>query len=711
MFQRTLLFLLALTLPFFAGGVGGSVQADGSGIDPSTLPGFTGLPDLESNSGQFLVLSGSANASLNGEAGGDGRTILRLTFSPDEDVRIFLFDADAAGNWDQRVDEQFVLNNYGALYRLFPDPDGDVADALINDIAPALPPEAGRVTADLDVVEGTLFAPRSTDEEWCPLFDAPGAAAAMGADGRYHYTLEAFLVDAEGFELTGFKVGFNGTYLLPQGATLGFVGGVVDARTPPGTEKPQTFDPIPDILPGGNQGSGVNTFVGTFRFPFNPCRLCDDLVIMEADADWNAPIDVIDLMPTGNPPDDGGRYFVSGVGIRDASDFRIPLGAADIAAGHHGLLWEIQDPASAAQYDSLLAPLGHPSETAPAMGDPFQSTALMGSLALMQANPGIWTFEWRGADARNSIFIRAADGDFGTTPCVCQGRLFCDDNGNGTYDQGEMVLPGLTVVVTHVATGTSVQTTSDVDGRWAVEVPASGELTVDVPDSPYPNLTGGGTLPLTFDSCDPDLLEKEIPFICTGSVSGHVYRETRDQDRDCNGIYEPMLGEAPIPGVTVILRPTDPAGADLMTTTDADGFYVFMDVATPGEYEILLVPGTGTPPIDDLATTTGTPETIALALTAGESSEGNDFFRCPGAITVEVFRGLVCDNQREDPPAGQPLANVDVALDGPEGPFMGTTDANGEVTFFNLLAGTYTMTIDGGQPELFNLEPAPDAAM
>ncbi|MHC5012030.1 MAG: SdrD B-like domain-containing protein, partial [Planctomycetota bacterium] len=723
MLQRTLLVLVALSLPLWAGGVDLRVEADGGGIDPSTDPDFSGLPDLQATSGRFLVLSGSANASLNGEQGGDGRTVLRLSFDSGDDVRILVFDADTAGNWDQRVDGEFVVNGYGALYHLFPDPDGDVARSLIDDIAPMLPPEAARITADLDMVSGTSFPPRASDEEWCTLFDGPGEAAALGADGRYHYTLEAFLLDAEGFELTGFKVAFNGTYLLPAGASLGFVGGVVDARTPAGMERPVSCDPPPDLLPTilpdialcGDPGPivpGTNTFAGTFRFPFNPCRVCDDLVIMEADADWNAPITNLDLMPTGNPPDDGGRYFVSGVGIRDASDFQIPLPAADVTAGHFGVMWEIQNPMGTPSYDSLLAPLTHPSETAPAVGDPFQSTVLMGSLPILQGNPGIWTLEWRGVDARNSIFIRAGGTDFGTTPCPCNGRLFCDDNGNGTYDQGEMVLPGETVQVTPVdamgnARGATLVTTSDANGLWSVDLDTSGLIQVDVVPPPFPGLTGGLTLPLTFDSCQQGAASKQIPFSCTGSIWGRIIKELRP----ANCMFD--MGETPLADVPVTLQEVDAAGNDIgppvMTMTDGNGDYHFEDL-TAGTYRITNggFPGLVMSPCGQ--------SMLLVNLMPGDMSMDNDFFFLGGQITVQVFReplGANCNNEFD---LGEtPLQGVTVMLENLSGgavvPPTMVTDANGQVTWDCLFAGTYRVTVDGmSTPEISILVPSVPAA-
>jgi hypothetical protein len=192
------------------------------------------------------------------------------------------------------------------------------------------------------------------------------------------------------------------------------------------------------------------------------------------------------------------------------------------------------------------------------------------------------------------------------------------------------------------------------------------------------------------------------------SISGHVYRETKDGTRDCNRIYEPQFGEAPIPGVQVVLTGAG-VPMPLMTTTNAMGFWEFQNLL-PGTYTATLTDNTGTPPIvTSLVLTTGSTKTFQRTLPAGGTSTNNDSFFCPGSLTVDVFRGKNCDNVKDPAPDTQPLAGVAVVVAGPEGPFNGTTGANGQVTFYNLLAGMYVVTIDGTQMVLLDLKPAMNA--
>lgn len=737
MFKRATVVLLALILPLTIVGAGGMAGADAP--DGPSAPDWRALPDLEADSGRFLVVSGLANAGLPGGPGNDPmQLVVRVFFEDDggdDDVRVSVFDGDTTGLWDQRDDlepvapESGIERPYDTRYRLYPDPTGTVASALAagdSTTADPVPPVVNMSARDpLDPIYGT-------NATWCSIYNGAGHEGEGGGpdarteDGRFAYTLRVTLEAGPnaltGYEVNGFKLAYTGRMLVPEGSVLGVMGGAIDQREARGvliTEDPWAADPMSSKRifenPADPGSFLTNGYQGEWSLPIDGNGVCGDVVFFEGDSDWNAPIDPADPFgdpdPTGLPPDDGGRFaFTDPVTqierIIDSSNFRIELPQADQDLGRHGLVWEIVAPNADIVWSSDDTPLGHPAYTGSIQytwnqtnlpPDVFAEAQSFLPTTLEEAGwrvpgrqiPGqLWDLRWRGADARNVVWVRWS-GDMGSVERITTGRLFCDENLNGEYDAGEPPLVGVTVEITPQAGGDTITVTTDQDGIWSATLGAA-VYSLDVPnmDCPRPLVD----LPIVFDSCDggPD-----VPFDCdcTGSISGRVYC---DNDISSTFVVPP---DSALDGVTVTLTLAGDALPTATTTTAADGTYSFTDVEA-GTW--LVSVDASQAPLTYLHALSPTSLTVVLA--AEEDKEDVDFrFLCLGDLSGRVY----CDNDESEQftlPPDKALGGVTVTITqtGVANPFVGstTTVADGTYSFSGLPVGEYTVAVDPSQAAL-----------
>ncbi len=168
-----------------------------------------------------------------------------------------------------------------------------------------------------------------------------------------------------------------------------------------------------------------------------------------------------------------------------------------------------------------------------------------------------------------------------------------------------------------------------------------------------------------------------------GTISGVVFDDT-----DGNGSQDG--GDPGFAGVPVsLLDGATPVGS---TTTSGDGSYSFSNLAE-GTYTVRLV----TPPAGTEATVdpdgVATLHTADVAITAGESSVGNDFgYRAIGTISGVVFDDADGNGSQD---GGEPgFAGVSVSLLQGVTPVGSTvTSGDGSYSFSNLAAGTYTVRL------------------
>lgn len=710
MLKRLWLVLLAVALPSLLGRSETVVSAAALPTAPTEADGWRGLPDLDANSGRFLSVSGDKNFTIAGDPFALARNIVRLTFDPavSPDVKIAAFDADSRGRWDQRVDGAFVLAQPDTIFEIYADPDGSVATWLLNPLLPQ-PPGLVNLANPFSALSAELANP-ANDATWRMLYTAPiispGHANAFAAsDGRYHFVIATTLkannpgTPLSGYEINGYKLAFNGTYLLPKDSVLGLTCGVIDGLVvlvpgPDGnTQLLVSNDPFPDILPLGANDDIVNSYDGTIEFPFSPSVTCEDLEIFEGDADWNRvllPGEDFDPDPTGVPPDNGIRYLnpQPPAGMRDARLFAISGQIGTRTVDSVG--FAIVAPNGTVVKSDLDSNIGHASVTDISnLNGPFKPfTKTIVPQADLRANPGLWKFRWVGLDAHNSVFIKF-NTDFGSTPRVqtVRGRLYCDGNGNSAFDQGETPLAGVQVKFTLVgAVPADVRNaTTAADGTFSIKLPA-GAWDADLTTALC--ATSKKTLPLRFTvtGCENETV-LDLPFECTNKASGHVFCDTNG-----NNVFD--VGDLPLSGnVGVRLERVGPGDVVLETVNVVStGVDWSASGLTLGSWRA-FVP-TGQAVTDPLTKTSAQPQTFTLDA-QNCSRTGLDFgYVCNTPLCFRLF----CDPDMDCRfAAGDvPIFPVDVTITLlPIGvPITRATDATGRVCF-DVGPGTYSVTVGG----------------
>ena len=282
-------------------------------------------------------------------------------------------------------------------------------------------------------------------------------------------------------------------------------------------------------------------------------------------------------------------------------------------------------------------------------------------------------------------------------PATLGDRVWLDQDGDGQQEAGDLNVAGVVVNLLNAAGNVvSTQTTNsngnylftNLDaGTYSVQFvkPAGYDFTVanngaDGTDSDA-NQISGNTGTYTLASGDDNRTVDaglKVPAPLPGSVSGTVL-----EDRDNNG-----TGDSPIAGVVVVLK--NPAGVVVgQTTTDANGNYSFSNVPA-GNY---MVEQTNLPGYNDVGDKDGgNPNSIAVTVTAGGSSPGNNFIDDrPATLGDRVWLDQDGDGQQE---AGDlNVSGVVVNLLSAAGNVVSTqtTNANGNYLFTNLDAGTYSV--------------------
>ena len=283
-------------------------------------------------------------------------------------------------------------------------------------------------------------------------------------------------------------------------------------------------------------------------------------------------------------------------------------------------------------------------------------------------------------------------------PSTISGRVSADPNGNGLYDPGEPLLPGVTIHLLD-ASGTVIDTTqTDAKGEYSFEGLAPGTYGVREvqPEGYYdgrdhvgsaggklvaPDSIVGITLVSATDAVRYDFTEL-LPSRISGRVSA---------DPNGNGLYDP--GEPLLPGVTIHLL--DASGTVIDTTqTDAKGEYSFEGLA-PGTYGVREVQPKGYYDGRDHVGSAGgklvEPDSIVeIRLISATDAVRYDFTELlPSQIRGRVIAD-VNGNCAHDP--GEPLLpGVTIHLLDASGNRIATTqtDAKGEYVFKGLAPGLY----------------------
>lgn len=256
---------------------------------------------------------------------------------------------------------------------------------------------------------------------------------------------------------------------------------------------------------------------------------------------------------------------------------------------------------------------------------------------------------------------------------VVQGTIYLDNDGSGTFNAGDTVLPNVGITITDVL-GNVHTVTTDGTGFFSWPVPA-GNTTVDVVEATLPV---GVTLTTDANNegCDPTVVfvpsggtgtdntgYVESP---TGMVAGVVF-----QDVNGNGTYQAGT-DIPLSGVHVTI--TDSLGAVHTVTTDGSGY--FSRAVAAGSASVDVVDAS-------------LPAGATLAPGGGNSD--------PTTVTVPAS-GTAIDNTGYVLPPGLGAVNGTIYLDNDGSGTLSVGDtplASVAVLITDSLGGTHTVTTNG----------------
>ncbi|MCA0454207.1 MAG: carboxypeptidase regulatory-like domain-containing protein [Chloroflexi bacterium] len=300
--------------------------------------------------------------------------------------------------------------------------------------------------------------------------------------------------------------------------------------------------------------------------------------------------------------------------------------------------------------------------------------------------------------------------DAGIVPLTSIGNfVWRDNNGDGIQDAGEPGIAGITVQL-HGGP-TVLTTTTDVNGNYLFNLlpPGNYYIEVVVPnDYAVSPLNAGGDTALDNDIDpatnrsvtttlipDEDDMTWDVGLAPLANIGDRVW-----VDANADGIQD--AGENGLAGITVNLLD---AGGNLLetTTTDTNGLYLF-DNLRPGDYiiEVILPADSTFSPMDAAAATDATDSdvdpttgrTIAVNLGYGEIDLTWDAGIVPlGSIGDYVWNDTNANGIQDAGEAGIP--NVTVNLTDSNGVTISVvTDSTGHYLFTDLLADSYTITVD-----------------
>jgi hypothetical protein len=285
------------------------------------------------------------------------------------------------------------------------------------------------------------------------------------------------------------------------------------------------------------------------------------------------------------------------------------------------------------------------------------------------------------------------------------GNVWEDANGNGTQDTGESGISGLTVELLTTSNSVLQTTTTDTNGNYTFSNLSDGQYLVAVdtsesftqPGLGTPTAAGSvfdlatGTAAVTITNGDTST------GINAGLYTGVTVTGTLFVDANNNGQFQ--VPDAVIAGTTITLQ--NVSGTTIATSNSlSDGSFVFANLA-PGTYSITVSQplgyqfttegATGNPAVDSSVNpTTGQSATVTLADGAAPAVLNAGLLAIPGAGSISGTM-LQTTSAGESGAMGVAVQLID--------PATGTilqqtvTDANGNYTFGNLVAGTYSVSV------------------
>ena len=317
------------------------------------------------------------------------------------------------------------------------------------------------------------------------------------------------------------------------------------------------------------------------------------------------------------------------------------------------------------------------------------------------------------------------DADFGFVGTVSSSigdRVWHDLNQDGLQGENEPGIPAVSISLHSAISKEQLEITqTDSMGRYIFEDLKPGEyyLVIQRPigyQLTQPHISDDDTSDAENDS-DADRTTGQTPTVLlnAGDVDTDIdmglYQPTALGDRvwmDTNGNGIQDDNEAGLANVTVNLSQVNPDGQEALIsvdTTDADGHYLFQDIA-PGSYALHFVPPAGfvlTAPtqgddtLDSDANPDGTTPTIDLAPSTALLDIDAGYYE-PAQISGRLWHDLNSDSTQDSNEPGIP--NMMVTLYDNNGQVLSeiATDNNGGYSFGGLSPGEYRVGFDS--PEL-----------
>ncbi|HKH43124.1 MAG TPA: SdrD B-like domain-containing protein [Thermoanaerobaculia bacterium] len=616
--------------------------------------------------------------------------------------QIGFFDGDSGGaHWD-------AGGTIPYSFTLYADPQATGSTATVVEMVPGFPSVS------------SLTMP---DNAWID-FTVNTTANALSPSGNYFYRLHIELLNTSVNSLNSFKLRTTGVSTVRlEDQPFSYMATLA------------TFADILTLYPGFPSLTPT-TYDGDFRFFFYVLDPGTDIAVWDGDFDhgkYDGTVKDTDDPDTPNAP------FLPSWATADAVSEGVAVGLPTTTTGNPA---DDASPADAiflrppsVRYD-LIFPDGqtfandNPSgnqewEQFRISTDPFDPSLMDYSTTTI---PG-GTYELRatGVDLSNLNALRLPDRALCVSdtfvPCtplfpfLVGDTVFRDLDGNGTQSGAEETgIAGATVEIVGQSGAVIGTTTTDASGHYAFNVPA-GTYTVRVAAS---NFGPGGPLAGTIATTpaqhtdtvvDNNVLTYDFGYRGTGSIGDRLW-----YDLDNDGVED--SGEGGINGVTVELLD---GGGNVVSsaTTAGDGNYSFGHLFA-GTYRVRVV--TATLPAGLAATYdldgTGSANVATLTLAAGATRNDVDFgYRGTASIGDRVWYDIDGNGAQDSGEDGLNGVTVRLRDSGGNVVAAAVTSGDGNYSFGNLPAGTYTVEVDastlpGGASPTFDADGTvtPDAA-
>lgn len=270
---------------------------------------------------------------------------------------------------------------------------------------------------------------------------------------------------------------------------------------------------------------------------------------------------------------------------------------------------------------------------------------------------------------------------------LVDGTVYMDENGDGVYTDGtDTPLINVTVTITD-SNGDVYTVTTNANGYYSQTVP-SGNTTVNVDDTDLdPNvvLTGGSSDPTTVTVPGGGKATDDTGYVLLASIGDYIWL-------DLNGDGVQDANEPGLAGIDVELN--GPGGTQT-ATTGPNGYYTFDDLV-PGTYTVSVV--TSTLPAN--VTQTFDPDSTvdhqhAVTIASDGQYEDADF-GYQGSASIGDLVWLDSNGNATRDPGEVGISGVLITVTMANGwVITTTTSGTGSYGFGGLIAGVYTVTVDG----------------